>query len=55
VIRKSSEGLEALKKALEVFPDYYLALDRLGAEYAVRGITKPAYLQAGLVLLTQSG
>jgi Tfp pilus assembly protein PilF len=52
--KKEQEGLESLKKSLEVFPDYYLALDRLGAEYAVRGIAKPAYLQAGLILLTRA-
>lgn len=52
--KKEQEGLESLKKSLEIFPDYYLALDRLGAEYAMRGIAKPAYLQAGLVLLTKA-
>jgi Tfp pilus assembly protein PilF len=52
--KKEHEGLESLKKSLEVFPDYYLALDRLGAEYAMRGAGKPAYLQAGLILLTKA-
>lgn len=52
--KKEKEGLENLKKSLEIFPDYYLALDRLGAEYAMRGVGKPAYLQAGLVLLTKA-
>ena len=52
--KKEQEGLESLKKSLEVFPDYYLALDRLGGEYAVRGVANPAYLQAALVLLTKA-
>ena len=30
---KASEALAALKHAVELFPDYYDALDRLGAEY----------------------
>jgi tetratricopeptide (TPR) repeat protein len=29
----TTEGLADLKKAIETFPDYYLALERLGAEY----------------------
>ena len=52
--KKDTEGLDSLKKALEIFPDYYLALDRLGAEYAMRGTARPAYLQAGFVLLTKA-
>lgn len=34
---KKSDDLESLKKALEIFPDFYLALDRLGVEYVRRG------------------
>lgn len=34
--KKETEGLASLKKSIEVFPKYYLALDRLGAEYAMR-------------------
>jgi len=52
--KKEKEGLESLKKALELFPDYYLALDRLGAEYAMRGASNPAFFQAGLVLLMKA-
>jgi tetratricopeptide (TPR) repeat protein len=52
--KKEKEGLDSLKRALEVFPDYYAALDRLGAEYAMRGQSNPAFLQAGLVLLTKA-
>ncbi|HEV7889829.1 MAG TPA: carboxypeptidase-like regulatory domain-containing protein, partial [Pyrinomonadaceae bacterium] len=35
--KKEAEGFESLKRALELFPNYYNALDRLGGEYAVRG------------------
>jgi tetratricopeptide (TPR) repeat protein len=47
--RKENEGFEKLKKALEIFPDYFLALDRLGREYVVRG-----YYQAAYVLFTKA-
>jgi tetratricopeptide (TPR) repeat protein len=47
--KKDNEGFDKLKKALEIFPDYYLALDRLGREYVVRG-----YHQAAYVLLTKA-
>lgn len=46
---KKNEGFDKLKKALEIFPDYFLALDRLGTEYVVRGYYTPAF-----VLLTKS-
>ncbi len=56
--KKEVEAFASLRRALEVFPDYYAALDRLGGEYAVRGVdekgTKQDYLQAGLVLLTKA-
>ena len=52
--KKEQEGMDKLKSALEVFPNYYAALDRLGAEYAMRGQSNPAFLQAGLVLLTKA-
>ena len=35
--KKDAEGFEKLKAALDLFPTYYLALDRLGTEYVVRG------------------
>lgn len=34
---KKDEGLDALKKAIDIFPNYYDALDRLGNEYVRRG------------------
>jgi tetratricopeptide (TPR) repeat protein len=33
---KKDEGLDSLKRAIEIFPTYYDALDRLGTEYTVR-------------------
>ena len=36
------------------FPDYYLALDRLGAEYAIRGTSDRSYYEAGRLLLTKA-
>ena len=56
--KKDEQAFAKLRAALEVFPDYYAALDRLGAEYSVRGVTDKSinkeYLQAGLVLLTKA-
>src|SRR5262249_21879819 len=34
---KSEPGIAALKKAIEIFPDYYDALESLGTEYVKRG------------------
>lgn len=47
--KKEAAAYESLKKALEVFPDYFQALDRLGNEYVMRGYYEPAY-----VLLTKA-
>jgi tetratricopeptide (TPR) repeat protein len=33
---KKDEGLDSLKQAVEIFPTYYDALDRLGSEYVLR-------------------
>lgn len=52
--RKEKEGFESLKKSLEVFPTYYLALDRLGAEYAIRGNKDRSYWEAARVLLQKA-
>ena len=52
--KKEKEGFASLKKALDVFPDYFLALDRLGTEYAARGRTNPAYFEAARILLTKA-
>lgn len=42
-------GLDKIKRSIEAFPDFYLALDRLGNEYVARGHFQPAY-----VLLTKA-
>ncbi len=34
---KSEQGIPFLKKAIEIFPDYYLALELLGTEYVKAG------------------
>jgi tetratricopeptide (TPR) repeat protein len=52
--KKEQAGFESLKKSIEIFPNYYLALDRLGGEYATRGMTDRSYYEAGLVLLTKA-
>lgn len=52
--KREKEGLESLKKAIEIFPNYYLALDRLGGEYAMRGTSNRSYLEAAQILLTKA-
>lgn len=52
--KKEKNGLASLKSAIEAFPTYYQALDRLGAEYALRGATDRSYYEAALVLLTKA-
>lgn len=52
--KKEAEGFESLKRALELFPNYYDALDRLGGEYAVRGNREKRYFEAARVLLTKA-
>lgn len=47
--KRDKEGFENIKKSLEIFPTYYLALDRLGTEYLLRG-----YNEAAFVLLTKA-
>ena len=52
--KKERDGFESLKKSLEVFPTYYLALDRLGAEYAMRGNKDRSYWEAARLLLEKA-
>jgi tetratricopeptide (TPR) repeat protein len=52
--KKETEAFNSLKAALEIFPNYYLALNRLGSEYATRGLNNRAYLQAGYSLLSKA-
>lgn len=47
--KKDKEAFESLKRSLEIFPGYYLALDRLGTEYVLRG-----YKEAAYILLTKA-
>ena len=41
---KEQEGFDKLKEALEIFPEYFAALDRLGQEYVVKEYYQPAYI-----------
>ena len=52
--KNEKDGFEDLKKALDVFPNYFLALDRLGTEYASRGQMNPNYFEAARILLTKA-
>lgn len=52
--KKEQEGFASLRQALEVFPNYYLALDRLGTEYAVRGNQDKRYFEAAHILLSKA-
>lgn len=47
--KKEEEGFNKLKQAIEIFPDYFAALDRLGQEYVVKEYYRPAF-----VLLTNA-
>ncbi len=47
--KRDAKGLAALRDAIEVFPKYYAALERLGLEYVEIG--KPETLQAAEILL----
>lgn len=42
--KNEADGYAKLKQALEIFPDYYLALDRLGAEYLGKGYFEAAHV-----------
>jgi tetratricopeptide (TPR) repeat protein len=52
--KKDMEGLDSIKRAIEEFPTYFDALDRLGREYALRGASDRNYYVAALVLLTKA-
>ncbi len=52
--KKEREGFASLKKSIELFPNYYMALDRLGGEYATRGSSDRSYYEAGLFLLAKA-
>lgn len=42
--KNDAAGLDKIKRSIEVFPDYYAALDRLGNEYIFRGYYDAAYI-----------
>ncbi len=46
---QSKEGLKKLKNSIEIFPDYYMALERLGTEYI-----KLEYFEAAQILLQKA-
>ncbi len=50
--KRSTEGFRSLKAALEIFPKYYAALERLGSEYI--GLARPEAFQAAVVLFTNA-
>ena len=52
--KNEKDGFENLKKALDVFPTYFAALDRLGTEYAARGDMNPNYFEAARILLSKA-
>jgi len=42
--KNDTAGMDKIKRSLEAFSDFYIALDRLGAEYLARGYYEPAYV-----------
>ena len=52
--KNEKEGLQGLRSALEAFPNYYMALERLGTEYVQRGAAEKKYFGAARVLLTKA-
>ena len=52
--KNEKEGLQGLRSALEAFPNYYMALERLGTEYVRRGSSEKKYFGAARVLLTKA-
>lgn len=52
--KNETAGFTALKQAIEIFPTYYLALDRLGGEYAIRGHKDRNYWEAAKFLLERA-
>ncbi len=42
-VKSDAAGLDKIKKSIEAFPDYFLALDKLGNEYVMRGHYEAAF------------
>lgn len=54
---KKDTALTNLKESLEIFPDYFLALERLGTEYVQIGLQTEKssdFFEAGKILLSQA-
>jgi hypothetical protein len=47
--KNDTAAFDKLKRSIEIFPDFYLALDRLGNEYVLRG-----HYEAGAILLAKA-
>jgi tetratricopeptide (TPR) repeat protein len=41
--KRPEEGANELKESIKIFPDYFLALNRLGKEYFLKGLYSEAY------------
>ncbi|MBA2378217.1 MAG: carboxypeptidase regulatory-like domain-containing protein, partial [Blastocatellia bacterium] len=52
--KRDAEGFEKIKRAIEEFPDYYLALDTLGNEYVNREHYEAAYILLAKALSVNS-
>jgi tetratricopeptide (TPR) repeat protein len=50
--KKEADGYTGLMKAIEIFPNYYAALERLGIGYVLKGT--PAHFEAAQVLLLKA-
>ncbi|MGI9108197.1 MAG: tetratricopeptide repeat protein [Pyrinomonadaceae bacterium] len=50
--KRDKEGYDSLRKAVELFPNYYAALERLGLSYVMQGT--PAHFEAARVLLMKA-
>ena len=50
--KRSTEAFRSLKAALEIFPKYYAALERLGSEYI--SLARPEAYQAAVILFTNA-
>jgi len=51
---KKKEGFESMRKAIEIFPTYYAALERLGTEYIMVAGATPAHYDAARILLIRA-
>lgn len=52
--KKEKEGLQGLLQAIEKFPDYFMALERLGTEYVQKGASAKKYYEASQILLSKA-